>query len=141
MTTLTAAQQAAELDKTTAEQHKLTGTKPCVFRPPYGDYNTTTLRLARQRRMAVWLWSVDTEDWKADGSSARYWVRRIIRLAEREGGALRHPVVLMHNQPIGNPATVKALPTVIAFFRAHHYTFVNLLGRTRAPTATASPGH
>jgi peptidoglycan/xylan/chitin deacetylase (PgdA/CDA1 family) len=48
------------------------------------------------------------------------------RLAEREGGALRHPVVLMHNQPIGNPATVAALPVIIRFFRAHGYRFVKL---------------
>jgi peptidoglycan/xylan/chitin deacetylase (PgdA/CDA1 family) len=57
---------------------------------------------------------------------AAYWVNRIIRLAEREGGALRHPVVLMHNQPIGNPATVAALPVIIRFFRAHGYRFVKL---------------
>jgi peptidoglycan/xylan/chitin deacetylase (PgdA/CDA1 family) len=75
---------------------------------------------------AVWLWSVDTQDWMADGSGAAYWVNRIIRLAEREGGALRHPVVLMHNQPIGNPATVAALPVIIRFFRAHGYRFVKL---------------
>ena len=34
----------------------------------------------------------------ARGSGSAYWVKRIIRLAEQEGGALRHPVVLMHNQ-------------------------------------------
>ena len=40
----------------------------------------------------------------ADSGSA-YWVHRIVRFAEAEGGALRHPIVLMHNQPAGNPAT------------------------------------
>jgi len=44
----------------------------------------------------------------------------------REGGALRHPVVLMHNQPVGNPATVAALPVIIRFFRAHGCRFVRL---------------
>ena len=33
---------------------------------------------------------------------------------------------LMHNQPIGNPATVSALPTIIQFFRSHGYRFVAL---------------
>ena len=51
---------------------------------------------------------------------------RIIRLAEEEGGALHHPIVLMHNQPAGNPATVAALPAVIQYFRAHGYRFVAL---------------
>jgi len=128
MSTLSRTQQAAEMDKVTAEQRKLTGTAPCVFRPPYGDYDATTLRLAKNRRLAVWLWSVDTEDWKADGSSSAYWVHRIIRLAEQEGIALDHPVIIMHNQPAGNPATALALPTIIKFFRQHHYRFVTLLG-------------
>jgi peptidoglycan-N-acetylglucosamine deacetylase len=123
---LSAAGQAAELDRVSAEQWSLTGTVPCVFRSPSGDYDATTLRLAQQRRMGVWLWSVDTQDWLADGSGSSSWVQRIIRLAEAEGAKLAHPVVLMHNQPIGNPATVSALPVIIGFFRSHGYTFVAL---------------
>jgi peptidoglycan-N-acetylglucosamine deacetylase len=126
MATLSASQQARQMDRTIAEQRKLTGTSPCVFRPPYGDYNGTTLSLARHRRMAVWIWSVDTEDWKADGSASSYWVNRIVRLAEQEGSPLRHPVILMHNQPAGNPATVLALPRIIRYFRRHGYRFVSL---------------
>lgn len=126
MDNLTAAQQAAELDEATAEQRSIAGTAPCAFRPPYGDYDSTTLRLAQQRRMGVWLWSVDTQDWMAEDSGSSYWVQRIIRLAEEEGGELRHPIVLMHNQPTGNPATVGALPAIIQFFRARGYHFVAL---------------
>ena len=123
---LSPARQAAEMDRTSAEQRSIVGTMPCVFRPPYGDRDLTTLRLANERRMAVWLWSVDTQDWMARGSGSPYWVNRIIGLAEREGRALRHPVVLMHNQPAGNPATVQALPVIIRFFRSHGYRFVAL---------------
>jgi peptidoglycan/xylan/chitin deacetylase (PgdA/CDA1 family) len=126
MALLSAARQAAEMDQVSAEQLSLTGTVPCVFRPPYGDYNATTLRLAQQRGMGVWMWSVDTQDWMADGSGSSYWVQRIIRLAETEGAALPHPVVLMHNQPIGNPATVSALPVIIQFFSSRGYHFVAL---------------
>jgi peptidoglycan/xylan/chitin deacetylase (PgdA/CDA1 family) len=123
---LSASRQAAEMGRMSTELRRAAGVLPCVFRPPYGDYNSVTLRLAHQRRMVVWLWSVDTQDWMARGSGSAYWVRRIIRLAEREGGALRHPVVLMHNQPAGNPATVAALPVIIRFFRTHGYRFVKL---------------
>ena len=129
LTRLSAARQATEMDRATAAQRNLTGTSPCLFRPPGGSYNATTLRLARQRRMRVWLWSADTEDWKAGRSTSRYWVDRIVRLAEQEGGSQQHPVILLHNQPAGNPATVRALPRIIAFFRSHHYRFVDLLGR------------
>ena len=130
MPTISAAGQAAEMDEASAEQERLIGWGPCVFRPPYGNYNATLLSLAQQRGMAVWMWSVDTEDWKADGSAASSWVSRIISLAESEGGRQDHPVVLMHNAPSGDPATVAALPTVIRYFRDRGYTFVNLAGAT-----------
>jgi peptidoglycan/xylan/chitin deacetylase (PgdA/CDA1 family) len=130
LTTLSAAQQGAQMDEATAEQQSLIGSGPCVFRPPYGSYNPATLGLAQQRRMKTWLWSVDTEDWKAGSSSSQYWVNRIISLAESEGGALQNPVILMHNAPSGDPATVKALPTIISYFRGRGYTFVNLQGNT-----------
>ena len=130
MATLSAAAQGTEMDQATAEQQSLIGYGPCEFRPPYGTYNSTTLSLAQQRHMKVWTWSVDTEDWKAAGSSSSYWVNRIISLAESEGGVLQHPVVLMHNAPSGDPATVLALPTIINYFRSHGYTFVNLQGNT-----------
>jgi len=133
MTTLSASGQATEMDDVTREQESLTGTSPCVFRPPYGDYDSTTLSLASRRHMSVWMWSVDTEDWQAEGSGSSYWVNRIISLAESEGGALDHPVVLMHNQAIPMPATVAALPTVIRYFESHGYSFVDLLGRTGPP--------
>ena len=126
MNLLSAAGQAREIDRMNAKLKAVAHVKACAYRPPYGNYDATALRLAQQRRMSVWLWSVDTQDWKADGSGSSYWGNRIIRLAEREGGALRHPVVLMHNQPIGNPATVSALPVIIRFFRAHGYRFVKL---------------
>jgi hypothetical protein len=70
-----------------------------VAQPPAAH---ATLTLAQQRRMGVWLWSVDTQDWMAEGSGSSFWVHRIIRLAEQEGGALRHPIVLMHYEPTGN---------------------------------------
>jgi peptidoglycan/xylan/chitin deacetylase (PgdA/CDA1 family) len=126
LTKLTRRHQATQIDEATAEQRSITATTPCVFRPPYGSYNATTLSVARDRRLAVWLWSVDTEDWKADGSASAYWVHRIIRLAEKEGTKLKHPVIIMHNQPAGNPATALALPTIMRFFRHHHYRLVTL---------------
>jgi peptidoglycan/xylan/chitin deacetylase (PgdA/CDA1 family) len=95
MSALSASAQATEMDRATAEQKALAGAPPCAFRPPGGAYNSTTLSLAQQRRMKFWMWSVDTEDWKANGSSSSYWVNRIITLAERQGEALQHPVVLI----------------------------------------------
>ena len=47
---LSAAAQATEMDEASAEQEKLIGWGPCVFRPPYGNYNATLLSLAQPAR-------------------------------------------------------------------------------------------
>lgn len=80
--------------------------------------------------MTVYTWSVDTQDWMANGSGSQYWVDRIIALGT-SGGSQTHPVILMHNQAIAMPATVAALPSIIAFYRARGYTFVDLAGGHR----------
>ena len=137
--TLSASGQASEMDRATAEQSALTAVGSCVFRPPYGEFNATTLSLAQQRGMAVWNWSVDTEDWKAGTSTASSWVERIYSRAVA-GGSQAHPVILMHNPPAGIPATVTALPRIIDYYRAHGYRFVDLAGGTgqRASTPAAA---
>lgn len=143
LTTLGNAGQAREIDRERSEQAKLTGHESCLFRPPYGSSDATTGQVTGARHMAIWEWSVDTEDWKADGSSAAYWVHRVTRRADA-GADQEHPVILMHNQPAGNPATVAALTRVIRFYRTHGYTFVDALGDTGTPvvsslSATAGP--
>ena len=71
LTTLSAVRQDAELSQASAEQRSIAGTIPCAFRPPYGEYDSTTLKLAQQHRMSVWLWSVDTLDWMAPARALR----------------------------------------------------------------------
>jgi peptidoglycan/xylan/chitin deacetylase (PgdA/CDA1 family) len=122
---LAAAAQSAQLTRTSAEERRVAGAVPCLFRPPFGEYSATTVALARRQRMAVWLWSVDTQDWLADGSGSAPWVRRVTRRAEA-GAAQRHPVILMHNQVEGNPATVAALPAIIRFYQSRGYRFAAL---------------
>lgn len=121
--------QRSEMRRASAQQAAALGSRPCLFRPPYGGYDATTLALAASAGMTTWDWSVDTEDWKAQGSAASAWVTRIVSRAEA-GGSQRHPVILMHNQATPNPATVAALPRVIAFYRARGYRFVDLFGRS-----------
>jgi peptidoglycan/xylan/chitin deacetylase (PgdA/CDA1 family) len=125
MTTLSAVRQGAEMSQASAEQRSIAGTVPCALRPPYGEYDATTLRLAQQQRMSVWLWTIDTLDWAANGSGSSYWVQRIIRLAE-QGDTVAHPILLMHDARPGDPATVAALPAVIQYYRARDYRFVAL---------------
>lgn len=138
--------QAAELDRERSTQAEITGSKPCLLRPPGGEYDATTLSLAAQRGMAVWNWSVDTEDWKGVGNGSPFWVDRIRTRAEA-GAGMAHPVILMHDEMGGNPATVAALPSIIEFYADRGYRFVDLLGgsapgsgpRTQVAQATEPP--
>jgi peptidoglycan/xylan/chitin deacetylase (PgdA/CDA1 family) len=125
LTSLPATAAAAEIDRTTRETVRLTGVRPCVLRPPYGAYDHRTLELAVARGLAVWTWSVDTEDWKAVGSASDYWVERIVRRAEA-GLVLPHPVILLHDSAAGTPATLRALGRIITIYRRHGYRFVGL---------------
>jgi peptidoglycan/xylan/chitin deacetylase (PgdA/CDA1 family) len=135
MTTLSVTAQRSQLAAVANEQRSLVGSSPCAFRPPYGDYNATTSSLASSLSMGEWLWDVDTDDWQAAGSGSSSWTDRIISLAESEGGVQSHPIVLMHDLAVTMPATVAALPTIIRYFLAHHYQFVDLLGRAGPPNS------
>ncbi len=128
MTGLSSAGQAAEMDRASAQQRSIVGDSPCVFRPPYGAYNSTTLSLAQSRGMSVWNWSVDTGDWEAPPSGTTAWTNLIVSRAQA-GGSQTHPVILMHSQPDGSASTLAALPRIITYYRDRGYTFVDLLGR------------
>ena len=133
LTTLSASAQAAEMDQASAEQVSLTGIQPCGFRPPGGEYNSTTLSLAQQRRMTVW-----NVVGRHRGLEGERLVVGVLgepdHLACRVAGRCLVAPGRAHAQPAGNPATVAALPTIIQYFGSHGYTFVDLLGRTAART-------
>jgi peptidoglycan/xylan/chitin deacetylase (PgdA/CDA1 family) len=133
MTTLSTKAQTSEIVQVSALQRQITGTVPCVFRPPYGDYDATTISVAHGHGMSVWMWSDGGGDWKAKGSGSAYWVHYIESSVIDSSRTQDHPVVLLHNQMISMPATVAALPTLIRSFKSRGYTFVDLLGRSGPP--------
>lgn len=101
-----------------------------LVRPPYGAWTQATAAAARDAGYeALALWDVDTLDWR--GASAA----TIERRAETGHSG---SIILMHAGPA---ATVRALPAIIAWYRAHGYGFVTvpeLLG-TGEPFARAVP--
>ena len=133
MTTLPPLAQGTEMDQATAEAGEPDRVQPCGFRPPGGNYNSTTLSQAQQRRMTVWTWLVDDED---EGERLIVLVLgepdhqpgREGRLSGAPGGADAQPAAGTRR------ATVLALRTIIQYFGSHGYTFVDLLGRTAART-------
>ncbi len=134
--------RAAQLDEITQVgilQRRLTGTVPCVFRPPYGDYDATTLSVAHGDGASLWTWSDNSNDWEARGSGSSYWVHDIERSVIDGSRGEDHPVVLLHDQMMAMPATVAALPYILRSLEQRGYVFVDLLGRTGPPGECGSP--
>ena len=97
---------------------------PCAFRPPYGDYDSTTLTLAQQRRMGVWLWSADTQDWMAEGSGSSFWCTASSGSSgwpNRRAAPCTTPIVLM--------AQLRALPLSLRVLAMRELFRIPLLGR------------
>jgi peptidoglycan/xylan/chitin deacetylase (PgdA/CDA1 family) len=91
---------------------------PRLFRPPYGLWNGTTLRLLRKYRMLMVLWTVDTSDYRRPGAQA------IVRSAV--SGARPGAIILLHDAGGDRSETVAALPKIITKLRARGYRFVTV---------------
>ncbi|MEU0529891.1 polysaccharide deacetylase family protein [Amycolatopsis tolypomycina] len=85
---------------------RLTGIRPALFRPPYGDTDASVAATLAAHELTEVLWTVDTRDWA--GCSADEIVAAAA--AAQPGG-----VVLMHE---GRPATVDAVPRILAALTA-----------------------
>ncbi|MBF0158162.1 MAG: polysaccharide deacetylase family protein [Magnetococcales bacterium] len=91
------------------------GTKPHWFRPPYGSFNATTLRMAQSMGLETILWTIDPRDWTA--ISAATIARRVIEQFHTGG------VILLHSH---RPESLVALPEIITAAQAKGYRFVTL---------------
>lgn len=121
-----------QITRTADLQQRLTGHRPCYFRPP-GGFMTNVRRTAYGLGMSVVLWSVDTLDWRQPVQTSPASTRTIIERATAVHGQ-QHPIVLMHAgksspEPTGvvspnRSNTVAALPAIIDWYTAHGYRFV-----------------
>ncbi|WP_129597032.1 polysaccharide deacetylase family protein [Anaerophilus nitritogenes] len=91
-----------EIKKTEDVILNVLGKKPIYFAPPSGDYNETTLKVAKELGYQTILWSVDTIDWK-EGSTKDVIIDRVMKKPHKGAILLMHP----------KPATVEALPYLI----------------------------
>ncbi len=118
LTRLGAAAQRTELRDQIARVRRLGAPRPFLFRPPYGAFNRTTLRLLHRMGLLMVLWTVDTEDYRRPG------VRAIVRAAL--GGARPGAIILMHDAGGDRSQTIAALPTIVRGLRARHYRLVTV---------------
>lgn len=100
---------------------RLTGIKPKLIRPPYGEINEEQLKWAKRSGYKVVNWNVDSKDWKGLNKTE---VKSNILSTVSPGS-----IVLQHaGGGVGADlsGTIQALPDIIHELRSRGYTFVDL---------------
>jgi peptidoglycan/xylan/chitin deacetylase (PgdA/CDA1 family) len=115
---VTAGGVRSQLQRTIQAIHGLSGYTPCVFRPPYGDYDSSVLRTAASLHLATIMWEVDPSDYTLPGISA---IEQRV-LAQARPGA----IVLSHDGGGPRGQTLAAYPYIIHVLRARGYRFVTV---------------
>lgn len=119
MNTMTEAQIRYEFTESTKIFNDYLSVRPGLFRPPFGEYNSTVLRIAGEQGYPYTvMWSIDTHDWAVTLNgvdiTTDYIVNRVLNNATDRG------IVLMH---IAYAKTPQALPRIIEGLRSRGYTF------------------
>ena len=115
MSKISATERAAELDTCNDKIEAITGVRPTLFRPPYGDYDNNVIRSVTEAGMTCIQWSLDSLDWKDPTPEAM--VQRITSRVQSGD------IVLFHNAAKNTPA---ALPAIIEFLQKEGYTFLKV---------------
>lgn len=115
MSELNVEQQKQELNSVTEKVKELTGYNMFLFRPPYGDYNSTLINTAYSINYYPIQWSVDSLDWKD------YGVDNIVKTVTKHKALSNGAIILMHN---GAKYTADALDTVISDLIKQGYTLI-----------------
>ena len=110
---LSSEQVQSEVSTCADKIEQLTGTRPTLFRCPYGEYNDTVITAIRALGVEPIQWDVDSLDWK--GLSADEITERVLR------GVKPGSIVLFHNAAEHTP---EALTGIIERLQADGYEFV-----------------
>ena len=102
-----------ELHNMSDKVEKLTGVRPTLFRPPYGDYNNRVVTVSRSEGYECVQWSIDSLDWKDRGTAD---IIKQCTYRVQPGD-----IVLFHND---SNDIVNALPTVIEHYQQLGYTII-----------------
>jgi len=120
---LTAAQITTEIQRTSDDIFKFTGTTPEYVRPPYGEVNQKVENSIESMHLKTALWTVDTNDWQVDDG---------VKITEQQivntvlNNATDNGIVLMHDAGGDRHLTVAALDNIIDGLHAQGYELVTL---------------
>jgi peptidoglycan/xylan/chitin deacetylase (PgdA/CDA1 family) len=125
LTQLSQAQIDSEISRTQQAIAGAGGGTPKLFRPPYGETNSTVQSVEAKYGLTQILWDVDSQDW--NGASTDAIVQANARLTNGQ-------VILMHDWPAN---TVAAIPQIAANLQSRNLCAGMIsptTGRAVAPT-------
>lgn len=109
---------ASELERTQAVLRSLTGRTAALFRPPYGEYDERTVRIARTLGLTTVLYDLPSGDPDSSATADR--------LADYVGRKARNGSIVVFHLNGRGWHTAEALPRVIARLRSRGYTLVKV---------------
>jgi polysaccharide deacetylase family sporulation protein PdaB len=113
MSELTEEKMREELLSSSKKIEEITGVKPQLFRPPFGDYNNLLIEVSYSLSLYPIQWDVDSLDWKNLSKEEIY-----ARIEKRTKSG---SIILCHNNGLH---TAKALPLIFSALQNKGYTFV-----------------
>ena len=113
MNQLSAQEIIADVEACNDKIEAVTGVRPTLIRPPYGEYNDQVISAIRSMGMEPIQWDVDSLDWKE--ISAQEIAQRVT--SRVQSGS----IVLFHNAALHTP---EALPGILECLLQEGYTFV-----------------
>ncbi|NKZ08633.1 polysaccharide deacetylase family protein [Actinomadura latina] len=108
LTQMSQSQMLSELQRTQQVIQQQTGTAPTLFRPPYGETNSTLRAVEQQLGLTEIIWDVDSQDW--NGASTA-------QIVQRAGQLQNGQVILMHD---GYNTTIQAIPQIVANLKSRN---------------------
>ncbi|AFK86525.1 MULTISPECIES: polysaccharide deacetylase family protein [Thermoanaerobacterium] len=113
MTQLSDSEMVDEIKACEEKLVKITGRKPYLFRPPYGDYNDKVIEIAKSLGYYTIQWDVDSLDWR--GLDTEAIINRVLPNVKKGS------IILFHNN---GQFTPEAIPYIIDKLKENGYQIV-----------------
>ena len=108
----------SQLQRTIWAIRAQSGYTPCVFRPPYGAFNSSVVNTASSLGLATIMWNVDPTDWALPGTAA---IQQRVLAQVRPGS-----IIISHDGGGPRGETLAAYPGIIRALRARGYRIVTI---------------
>jgi len=128
LTTLSSSDIQSQLSRTQQAIQQTAGVTPTLFRPPYGETNSTVQQIASSLGLRQIIWDADSQDWN-NASAAQ--IRQVA------AGLTNGQIILMHDWPAN---TIQALPGILQDLQARNLCTGHISSSTGRAVAPAGSG-